>query len=230
MANIKTSSVRFAAGPAETSAYMAEPVDGGPFPGLIVLQEFWGLNDHIKDVTQRFAAEGFLALAADMYDGRVTKDPDEARRWLTALDQTVALGRLMGTVEFLRGHPRVSRGSVGVIGFCMGGGLALNLACNNANLRATAAFYGRIPPDAALSGLTAPVLYVFGEKDHHLPVADVDRLERFLKQTGKSGQVVRYPNADHAFMNDTRKEVYRPEDAADAWQRALGFLNRNLRG
>jgi carboxymethylenebutenolidase len=225
---IKTSSAQFPAGGKLAAAFLAEPQDGRSFPGLIVLQEFWGLNDHIKDVTERLAREGFVALAPDMYDGRVTKDPAEARQWLISLDQAQALAKLLGAVESLKDNPRVSKGAIGVIGFCMGGFLALNLACNSKDVRATAAFYGRIPPDTALANLSAPVLYVFGEQDHHLPAADVDRLEQFLQRTGRPGGVVRYLNADHAFMNDTRKEVYRPGDAADAWKKALEFLRKHL--
>ena len=197
-------------------------------PGLVVIQEFWGLNDHIKDVTRRLASEGFVALAPDMYDGKVTTDPTEARQWLTSMDQAVALQKLHGAVDYLKANAKVTKEKIGVIGFCMGGFLALNLACHNRNIRVATPFYGRIPPDSALENLTAPVLYFFGEQDHHLPAADVDRLEQFIKRTGRTGSVVRYPQADHAFFNDTRKEVYREADAKDAWEKALAFLRKYL--
>lgn len=197
-------------------------------PGLVVLQEFWGLNNHIKDVTRRLAAEGFVALAPDMYDGKVTTDATEARQLLMSLDQAAALQKLHGAVDYLKANANFVKDRIGVIGFCMGGFLALNLACHNRDIRVATPFYGRIPPDSVLENLTAPVLYFFGEQDHHLPAADVDRLEQFIKRTGRAGGVVRYPQADHAFFNDTRKEVYREEDARDAWGKALSFLRQYL--
>jgi carboxymethylenebutenolidase len=208
--------------------FLALPQGKDQHPGLIVLQEFWGLNDHIKDVTRRLAAEGFVALAPDMYDGKVTTDATEARQLLMSMDQAVALQKLNGAVEYLKSHAQVAPDRIGVIGFCMGGFLALNLACHNRDVRVATPFYGRIPPDSVLENLNAPILYFFGEQDHHLPAADVDRLEQFLKRTGRSGGVVRYPKADHAFFNDTRKEVYREADAKDAWNKALAFLRRHL--
>jgi carboxymethylenebutenolidase len=163
-----------------------------------------------------------------MYDGKVTTDPAEARQWLMAMDQAAALQKMNGAVDYLKSIPNVNKATIGVIGFCMGGFLALNLACHNRDIRVATPFYGRIPPDPVLENLTAPVLYFFGEQDHHLPAADVDRLEQFIRRTGRSGGVVRYPQADHAFFNDTRKEVYREEDAKDAWAKALAFLRKYL--
>jgi len=228
MANISTSSIRFPTGAGDAMGFLAWSEDTAALPGLIVLQEFWGLNEHIKDVTERLASEGFAALAPDMYDGRVTTDPTEARQWLMALDPAEGLQKMNGAVEHLKSTANVDKEKIGVIGFCMGGFLALNLACHNRDIRAATPFYGRIPPDSVLENLTAPVLYFFGEQDHHLPAADVDRLEQFIKRTGRSGGVVRYPDADHAFFNDTRKEVYREADAKDAWGKALAFLRRYL--
>lgn len=228
MANISTSSIRFPTEDGDAMGFLAWSEDMAALSGLIVLQEFWGLNDHIKDVTQRLAAEGFAALAPDMYDGKVTTDPTEARQWLMAMDQDAALRKLQSAVEYLKSTANVNREKIGVIGFCMGGFLALNLACHNRDIHVATPFYGRIPPDAVLENLTAPVLYFFGEQDHHLPAADVDRLEQFIKRTGRSGGVVRYPQADHAFFNDTRKEVYREADAKDAWAKALAFLRKYL--
>jgi carboxymethylenebutenolidase len=228
MANIATTTVQFSGAGRVASGFLASPQEAVSHPGLIVLQEFWGLNDHIRDVTRRLAAEGFVALAPDMYDGKVTTDPAEARQLLQSMDQSAALQKLNGAVDYLKSQPRVEASRIGVIGFCMGGFLALNLACHNRDVRVATPFYGRIPPDTVLENLSAPVLYFFGEQDHHLPAADVDRLEQFLKRTGRTGAVVRYPEADHAFFNDTRKEVYREEDAKDAWRKALAFLRKYL--
>jgi len=228
MAIIETPSVQFSAGTRVASGFLALAQGSVSRPGLIVLQEFWGLNDHIKDVTRRLAAEGFVALAPDMYDGKVTTDPVEARQLLQSMDQALALQKLNGAVDYLKSQPQVAPGRIGAIGFCMGGFLALNLACHNRDVRVATPFYGRIPPDSVLEYLSAPVLYFFGEQDHHLPAADVDRLEQFLKRTGRAGGVVRYREADHAFFNDTRKEVYREQDAKDAWGKALAFMRKHL--
>ena len=226
MENITTSNVKFPYGAAQGSGFLATPANGGPRPGLLVIQEWWGMNDHIKDITTRLANEGFAALAVDMYDGKVTKDPKEAQGIMMAMDKTAAMDKLNGAVAFLKGTPQV--GNVGVIGFCMGGFFSLSLACNNKEIRAAAPFYGSVPPNELLSKLNAPVIYFYGEKDQHITSADIDRLEQLMKSAGNAGGVVRYPESDHAFFNDTRKEVYNPRDAKDAWTRALTFLRKNL--
>ena len=227
MANISTSSIRFPTGAGDAMGFLAWSEDTAALPGLIVLQEFWGLNEHIKDVTERLASEGFAALAPDMYDGRVTTDPTEARQWLMALDPAEGLQKMNGAVEHLKSTANVDKEKIGVIGFCMGGFLALNLACHNRDIRAATPFYGRIPPDSVLENLTAPVLYFFGEQDHHLPAADVDRLEQFIKRTGRSGGVVRYPDADHAFFNDTGPR-YNADAAKKAWPKVLDWFGKYL--
>jgi carboxymethylenebutenolidase len=226
MENITTTNVIFPAGAAQGSGYLASPSSGGSRPGLLVLQEWWGMNDHIKDITSRLANEGFTALAVDMYDGKVTKDAVEAKGFMMAMDKAAALEKLYGAVRYLKTDPNVS--NVGVIGFCMGGFLALNLACTNRDIKAAAPFYGSVPPDAMLNQLRAPVLYFYGEKDHHIAASEIDRLEQFMKNAGKPCDVVRYAESDHAFFNDTRKEVYNPKDAKDAWARSLAFLRKNL--
>jgi carboxymethylenebutenolidase len=218
MENITTSNVKF--------GFMAMPSEKGTYPGLLVLQEWWGMNEHIKDITKRLANEGFAALAVDMYDGKVTKDPEEAKGLMMAMDKAAALEKLYGAVRYLRNDPQVS--NVGVIGFCMGGYWSLSLACSNRDVKAAVPFYGSIPPEALLSQLRSPILYFYGEKDHHISASEINRLENFIKSTGRRGEVVRYPDSDHAFFNDTRKEVYNPTDAADAWTRSLAFLKKTL--
>src|SRR3954471_631776 len=218
MENITTSNVKF--------GFLAMPSGKGPYPGVLVLQEWWGMNDHIKDITSRLANEGFTALAVDMYDGKVTKNPEEAKGLMMAMDKAAALEKLYGAVRFLKNDPNVS--NVGVMGFCMGGFRSLSLACTNRDVKAAVPFYGSVPPDSLLSQLRSPILYFYGEKDEHIPASEIDRLENFMKSAGKRAEVVRYPDADHAFFNDTRKEVYNAKDAKDAWTRALGFLRKNL--
>jgi carboxymethylenebutenolidase len=200
--------------------------NSGKRPGILVLQEWWGLYDHIKDIASRLDREGFISVPVDMYDGKVTKDPEVARGLMLAMDRTAAIEKLNAAVRTLKANPGVSY--VGAIGFCMGGFLTLSLACNNSDLKAAVAFYGNVPPDTLLSKVGAPILYIYGEKDHHIPASEIDRLERFMKSAGKACEVVRYAESDHAFFNDTRKEVYNPKDAKNAWDRSLAFLRKNL--
>ncbi len=208
--------------------FMANPPQGGPFPGVIVVQEWWGLNDHIKDVTRRLASEGFAAVAPDLYDGKVTKDPGVAGSMMQSLDQNAALQKLDEAAESLKKNPAVKKGKIGVIGFCMGGTYALLLGTHHPDIGAAVPFYGKVAADDVLQNLKAPVLYVYAGKDQWITKEEVDRLDQFLKKSGKPGEVLRYPNADHAFFNDTRPEVYRAGDAKDAWSRAVRFLKANL--
>jgi carboxymethylenebutenolidase len=227
MTNLTTATVTFKAGGRDASGFLASPAEGGPYPGVIVIQEWWGLNDHIKDIAQRAAREGFVALAVDLYDGQVAKEPRQAQALMTGLDKQDAVRKLSAGVDALNAHPKVAAGRVGVMGFCMGGFYSLLLASGNKEIRAAAPFYGHVPPDAVLEGLRAPTLYVYAGKDHIISTEEIDRLEDVLRKTGNPGTVLRYPEADHAFVNDTRKEVYKADDAKDAWTRAIAFLKRH---
>jgi len=211
-----------------TSGYLATPKQGSG-PGLIVIQEWWGLVDHIKDVCDRFADEGFVALAPDMYHGKTTKSPDEAGKLMMALRIDQAEKDLGAAVQYLLKLDSTTSKKLGVIGFCMGGALALFAATKNPNIGACIVFYGihpNVKPD--LPNLHAPVLGIFGEKDHSVPPDAVHELERKIRDQGKQIEVKIYPDADHAFFNDTRPEVYKAEAAADAWKRSIAFLREHL--
>ncbi len=208
--------------------FLASPKQNTPGPALILIQEWWGLNDHIKDIAGRLAAEGFVTLAPDLYDGKVTKDPNVAGGLMQSLDEKTALEKLNSAVESLKSNPNV-KGKIGVIGFCMGGTFSLLLACRNKDIRAAVPFYGKVAPDSVLEHLGAPVMYVYAGKDQWITKQEVDRLDQFLRKSGKPGEVVRYANADHAFFNDTRPEVYSPGDAKDVWNKTIGFLKSNLK-
>lgn len=211
-----------------TGGYLAVPEQGSG-PGVIVLQEWWGLVDHIKDVCDRFAAEGFVALAPDMYHGKSTKSPDEAGKLMMALRIDEAERDLSAAVNYLETQDSTSSAKVGVVGFCMGGALALYAASKNSKIGACVVFYGihpNVKPD--LPKLHAPVLGNYGEKDHSVPPAVVHELEQKLKALGKQVDMKIYKDADHAFFNDTRPEVYDADAAADAWQRTIAFLRQHL--
>ena len=221
--------VQYTSNGGNTDGYLAIPASGTG-PGVVVIQEWWGLVDHIKDVCDRFAAQGFVALAPDLYHGKKTKSPDEAGKLMMALRIDEAEKDLSGAVEYLLKHDSVTSGSIGVVGFCMGGALSLYAATKNKEVGACVVFYGGHPnvkPD--LPNLQAPVLGLYAERDGFVTPDSVRQLESKLKELGKPIEVVMYPETDHAFFNDTRPEVYDADAAGDAWRRTVDFLRNHLR-
>ena len=211
-----------------TGGYLAEP-ENGSGPGVIVIQEWWGLVEHIKEVCDRFAAEGFVALAPDLYHGKTTKSPDEAGKLMMAMRIDEAERDLSAAVDYLSTLDSSTSAKAGVVGFCMGGALALYTATKNPKVGACVVFYGghpKVKPD--LPNLNAPVLGLYAGKDGFVTPESVRDLERRLKDLGKQIEVKIYNDTDHAFFNDTRPEVYNAEAAADAWQRTVEFLRKNL--
>jgi carboxymethylenebutenolidase len=203
--------------------------DGGG-PGVIVIQEWWGLVPHIKDVCDRFAAEGFLALAPDLYGGESTTEPDEAGKLMMALNMAEAAKDLSGAVDEV--SLRAGGDRVGITGFCMGGGLALVAATQRPDkLKACVPWYGLIPwPDAQpdWDALDAVVLGHYAEKDGFFTPEAARDLEDDLRRRGKEIEIVIHPGVDHAFFNDTRPEVYDAAASLAAWQQTVGFLLTNL--
>ncbi len=209
-------------------AYEARPAGDGPAPALILIHEWWGVTPHIEDVAQRYAREGFRVVAPDLYGGVTTRDPEEASRLMAGLSVEQGLAALKVVVDGLRSRPEVT--AVGVTGFCMGGTFALRLACA-AKVEAAAPFYGDVPEETGfIAGLGCPLLFIGGEKDEWITTAKMARLEAALRDHGRVGEVRVYPDAPHAFFNDTRPEVYRAADAADAWRTVVDFLKKNLGG
>jgi len=213
-------------------AYLVGPSGKGPRPAIIVVQEWWGLNDHIKDVARRYAREGYIAIAPDMYSrlgNRITTDSNEAGRLMSALKMEDGLKDLNATVAYLKSVSGVDTRRIGVTGFCMGGSYALMLPCVNPDIKAAVPFYGQVPnPDAPIKNLACPVLYIYGEEDGWITKSDVQRLRDALKKYSKPGEIKTYPGAPHAFFNDTRKDVYKPAEAKDAWARAIAFFKQHL--
>jgi carboxymethylenebutenolidase len=208
--------------------YLSTP-DGGTGPGVVVMQEWWGLVPHIKDVADRFAAAGFVALAPDLYHGDVARSPDEAGKLMMALNIAQTEKDLRGAVQYLLNHGATTGDAVGTVGFCMGGALSLYAASKNRQVGACVVFYGihpKVVPD--FENLRAPVLGLFAEKDELVTPAAVRALEAKVRAHGKSVETHTYPGTDHAFFNDTRPEVYDPEAAADAWRRTVDFFRTHL--
>ncbi len=217
--------VSFAANGGTASGYRADSENGNG-KGVVVLQEWWGLNDHIKDVADRYAAEGFVALAPDMYHGTVTAEPDEAGKLLMALDIERAEKDLRGAVRYLK---QESGGPVGTVGYCMGGALSLFTACTNANdVGACVVYYGGHPAITYdWDNLSAPVLGFWAEDDDFAN-AGVPGYEAALSERNHAYEFTTYPGTQHAFFNDERPETFNADAAADTMKRSLEFFRDRL--
>ena len=208
--------------------YLATPAVGSG-PGVVVLQEWWGLVPHIKTLADRFAEAGYVAIAPDLFNGAQTTNPDEAGRLLMALNIEKTAEKLLKTIDFLLGHEAVTSDRAGVIGFCMGGQLALLAGTLSPKIGAVVDFYGihpHVKPD--FSQLRSPILGFFGERDGLVTSEAVSQLEAAIAAASGTIETKIYANADHAFFNDTRPEVYDPAAAEDAWTRTLSFLGKQL--
>lgn len=207
--------------------YFAAPAQGGP--AVVVIQEWWGLVPHIEDLVDRFAGEGFAAIAPDLYHGRTTKSPDDAGKMLMELDIERAHSEIAGAADFVLGLPECTSEKFGVVGFCMGGALAQFEATRNPKVGAAVSFYGgfkQVPLE--WNNLAAPLLLIYGENDSAVPASQGIELQKQLRAMGKAVDVTVYTGADHAFFNDSRPEVYKPEAAADAWRRTIELFRQNL--
>lgn len=215
-----------AAGPAD--GYLVRPGHGKP--GIIVLQEWWGLVPHVKDVAERLAAQGYVTLAPDLYHGKSTVEAEEASHLMEGLDWARALDEIAGGVRYLRDVEGVSR--VGVVGFCMGGAITV-LASTLPGVDAFVSFYGFPPPGAPrfaeLAHVAAPGLILFGEHEEFFSVPDAKAFAERQRAAGREAEVVVYPDAGHAFFNSDRPEVFRSHAANDAWRRTLAHFGRHLR-
>lgn len=208
--------------------YLAVPASGAG-PGIIVLQEWWGLVGHITDVCDRFAEAGFVALAPDLYHGESTTSPDDAGKLMMALNIDRAERDMRGAIEYLLSLDATTGDRVGTVGFCMGGQLSLYAACANDKVGACVDYYG-VHPDVKpnLADLRAPVLGFFAENDAFVPPDVARKLEAELKAAGKDIEIQIYAGADHAFFNDARPEVYHKAYAEDSWRRMLDLFRAQL--
>lgn len=228
MSALASEMIHFPSNEHETPGFLARPDDDGPHPGVVVIQEWWGLMPHIKDVAERFAREGYVALAPDLYHGEKADEPDEARKLAMALDRDRAVAEIQAAVAHLQQMDVVSPKQIGVVGWCMGGGLALSTAAEDGGVGAAVAFYGQPLSPADTARIQIPILGLYAEEDHGIPVEKVRRFQEALKEHGVAHEIHIYPGAHHAFFNDTR-EVYDEKAATDAWQRTLDWFGRYLR-
>ena len=216
--------VSFSAGDGQADGYLSRPTDGS-HAGVVVLQEWWGLVPHLEDVARRFSAEGYLALAPDLYHGKSTVEAEEAQHLMEGLDWALATTEIKGAVDFLRAE---GCAKVGVTGFCMGGALTC-LAAATAGIDAAAAFYGFPPAPNPMATICPPTLIFFGENEDFFSVADAQEWAEQQRADGVGDtEVVVYPGAGHAFFNDTRDEVFHAASATDAWNRTLAHFGEHL--
>jgi carboxymethylenebutenolidase len=196
-------------------------------PALVLIQEWWGINEHLRSIATRLAAEGFLVVTPDLYHGTIAKNADEAGKLMTELDTLQAVQEIAGAVAFAKEHAR-SNGKVGVIGFCMGGALAFASACHVEGLSAVVPFYGIPPADKVdYAKVTAPVLAHFAKNDDWATVEKAEGIKKQLDALGKPMQLEVY-DAGHAFVNDSRPEAYDEKSAKLAWRRSVEFLKKHL--
>ena len=229
VADIRTEMVEFRSNGSTTPGFLARPSGDGPFPGVIVIQEWWGLNENIKDIAQRFAAEGFAAFAPDLYHGRVTREPDQAQKMMMQLDMPLAAKELVKATEYLAGQKYIDGRGIGATGFCMGGGLAMTLACKSPLIKAVAPFYG-FPPDPIdmVKSLNGPAFLIFAENDAWISPAVRENLERALTRHGKKFEAKVYRGTHHGFFRDVDNDHHDTKASKDAWERTLKLFRDNL--
>ncbi len=222
--------VSYRSGDETVQGLLYTPEGKGPFPALVVIHEWWGLNDWVKEQAAKLADEGYVTLAVDLYRGKVATTPDEAHEIMRGVPEDRAARDLHAAVEFLKSQPSVKKDRIGSIGWCMGGGYSLDVALQEPMLTATVINYGHLAADAdSLKKINASVLGIFGGQDRGIPVDDVKKFEQALKQQGNKVEIVIYPDAGHGFENPNNKTGYRAADAADAWKHTTGFLAATLK-
>lgn len=225
-----TAQVHLGPTPGGTGAFVAWPAGRGPAPAVIVVHEWWGLNEQIRGTARRLAREGYVAIVPDLYHGEVTDDPDRARELAQGLGEGRALADLEAAVAWLRAQPRTAKARIGVLGFCMGGRLAQLMALQSRDLTAAVMYYGRPETDPAkLAPLRVPLQGHFGAEDQGIPPDRVAELRAALEKAGKAVEIYLYAGAGHAFMHEGRP-TYRADAARLAWARTLAFLQKHLKG
>ncbi len=226
---ITTQMIEYPSNGSTTPGYLARPAPAGNYPGIVAIQEWWGLVPHIKDVTERLAREGFIALAPDLYHGQAADEPDEARKLAMELDRERAVSEITAAMSYLQGLDQVSPKKIGVVGWCMGGSLTIATAAASSQVGAAVVFYGRASESDMLQAIRAPLLGLYGELDQGIPVDAVRAFEKSLREGNVPHEIHIYPGAGHAFFNDSRPHIYQPEAAQDAWERTLDWFRQHLK-
>lgn len=211
----------------DADGYFAGPETGEPYPGVVMVHEWWGLNNNVKDVTRELAEEGYMVLAVDLYGGKVAATREEAQALRGALDAEEAVANMRAAAQYLKAH---GVAKVASLGWCFGGGKSLELALSGERLDATVIYYGQLVSDAKkLQAIEWPVLGIFGDKDQLIPVASVEAFKETLTQVGVANEIYIYPGVGHAFANPSGA-TYAPNETKDAWEKTLAFLKKTLKG
>lgn len=216
--------IEFATANGDTTAYVAKP-ERANGKAVMLIHEWWGLNDHIKDIAGRYAAEGFIAIAPDLYRGKIATDPENASKMMHELAIEDGLDTIGQAVSEAKARYGVSH--LGITGYCMGGTFALRAACEVEGIAAAVPFYGDIPVESVLAKLRVRTIFVSGTRDGWITPAKVAELEAAAEKHQLPVESLKY-DADHAFFNNTRPEVFDEDAASDAWSRTVAFFNSNL--
>lgn len=230
MALIRTSHVDLKVNGDGAYAYVAQPDDDAKHPGVVLIQEWWGIEPHVRGLAQKLAADGFVVAVPDLYHGKVATEPNDAMKMYMMLTENVdrAAKEIIGALDTLKGMSSVEPKKLGLIGFCVGGFLTYTVAARYNDLAAAVPFYGGgyDPQPAEVAKVNAPVLAVYGSRDEGIPMAQVEKIERLYKEAGKDITVKVY-DAGHAFLNPDHG-MGNEAAAADAWPLAVNFLRKHL--
>jgi carboxymethylenebutenolidase len=222
--------VTYKSGTETVNALLYTPQGKGPFPALVVIHEWWGLNDWVKEEASKLADQGYAALAIDLYRGKVATTPEEAHEIMRGVPDDRSSRDLLAATSYLSSQSNVDPKRIGSIGWCMGGGYSLNLAVSDPKLKVAVINYGHLASDdATLKKINADILGIFGGQDKGIPPADVNKFESQMKALGKTVDIHIFPDAGHAFENPNNKTGYRADDAAQAWKLTTDFLAHYLK-
>ncbi len=198
-------------------------------PGIIIIHEWWGLVPHIKDVAERYARKGYVALAPDLFNGVSATNSDKAMELSSSVSVDASAKTIKSALDHLRDSGLVGENRIGITGFCFGGTHAFNFVCESKDIAAGAIYYAsRLPSNEKLRQITAPLLIIYGDQDRSVKPEQALELEEKLKKMGKDARLLSYPGCPHAFFNDQAPQTYRPEAARDAWEKTLAFFRAHL--
>lgn len=227
--NVSVSSIDVDIEGVRLSGFLAQPVAEGKYPGIVMIHEWWGLNDQVKSMADITAREGYVVLAVDLFKGNVATTIEGAQANIRENPDDETIPKMKAAVKYLRNMPNVNRERIASLGWCYGGGQSFYLGVNE-DLQATVIYYGRVLTDKAdLINLKEPVLGIFGAQDTSIPVNDVREFERISKEQGTAVDIYIYEGAGHGFSNPTNTQAFRKEQAVDAWNKTLDFLSLNLK-